>query len=506
MTETIGTAGEAESSSALDRSGAPAHDLLFQPARGWVGDVIPVERDGEFHLFYLHELRDDPKPGTAWSLVTTRDFVHFEDRGVSLPHGGADEDDFNAYTGSVVHDDGVDHLFYTGHNPWRLGPDGVTPLQVVMHATSVDGMRTWVKHPEDTFGATEGFEPGDWRDPFVFRSEPEGEWRMLLAARHVDGPSRRRGTIAQLVSSDLRSWRPVAPFWDPRRYIAHECPDVFPWGAHWYLVSSEFSEDFTTRYRIADSVDGPWRVPLHDSVDGRAFYASKSVERDGRRFFAGWIASKEDSRDDGAYQWAGTMSVLEALQRDDGTLGFTLPEEVLAAFDEELPVVLHDESGAVDSRDEIRLAVPDGYAARLGAFDLPPVFSASVRFDIAEGTTECGILLRSSADGDESYVLRLEPTRNRMVLDRWPRRLTGPMQWQISGDVPFAVELERPADLSPGEHRLDLIVDGSALVAVLDRSVALSARIYDRPTGRIGLFAGEGEVVFRDLRLRRRTT
>jgi beta-fructofuranosidase len=478
--------------------------VFFAPSQGWVGDVIPVEHDGEFLLYYLHELRDEPKSGTAWSLVTTRDFVDYEDRGVAIVPGDVDDPDFNAYTGSVVVDDaGVGRLFYTAHNPRHLGPDGATPLQLVMQAESRDGLRTWQKRPDWALGAPEGYEPGDWRDPFVFRPDPDGPWHMVLAARHEKGPARRRGVLARLVSDDLLTWTPVNPFWDPRRYITHECPDVFQWGPWWYLVYSEFSDSFTTRYRISDRPDGPWRVPAHDSVDGRAFYASKSVARDGRRFFVGWIASKVGARDDGPYQWAGTMSVLEATQSADGSLAFAHPAELAASFE----TVEALEFADVDDR-ALRLpatiTVPDGYGAILSSTDLPSRSFLSLTVLIDEHTTECGVLLRSSADGDESYVLRLEPKRSRMVLDRWPRAITGPMQWQASGDVPFAIELERPCDLDPGEHTIDVLMDGSLCVAVVDDSVALSTRLYDRPLGRLGFFVGEGSATLVDVQVRSR--
>jgi beta-fructofuranosidase len=321
--------------------------VFFQPADGWVGDLIPFEKDGEFWLFYLHEDRSDPKPGTSWNLVTTKDLTQFEDHGVSLHHGSETDLDFNAYTGSIVTDkSGVHHLFYTGQNPRNLGPDGA-PLQLVMHATSTDGMQTWHKHPQHTFGAPAGYESGDWRDPFVFWDDNKNLWRMLLAARHSTGPERRRGVIAQCVSPDLMTWQHTEPFWDPRRYITHECPDVFAWGDWWYMVYSEFSETFTTRYRMAKSPDGPWMVPALDSIDGRAFYASKTAERDGRRFFFGWIASKEGNTDHGPWQWAGTMSVLEAVQNPDGTLGFSFADELVESFWEDVPVSL---TGALPAR------------------------------------------------------------------------------------------------------------------------------------------------------------
>ncbi|HAM26760.1 MAG TPA: glycoside hydrolase [Microbacteriaceae bacterium] len=472
--------------------------VFFQPANGWVGDVIPFEKDGEFWLFYLHELRDTPKPGTSWNLVTTTDNVRFEDHGVSLVHGDDSDPDFNAYTGSVVSDEvGTHHLFYTGQNPGHLGQDG-SPLQLVMHATSADGMTTWTKHPELTFGSPDGYESADWRDPFVFQAARGGEWRMLLAARHSEGAERRRGVIAQFVSSDLMTWKPAEPFWDPRRYITLECPDVFVWGGWWYLVYSEFSESFTTHYRMAKSPDGPWIVPERDTVDGRAFYASKTAERDGRRFFFGWIASKEESRDDGAWQWAGTMSVLEAHQNADGTLGFSFAEELVESFREAVPVTF-------DCALPIALQAADGYAALVSNEELPAQFYVKAVLEIEPGTTECGLLLRSSSDGDQSYIVRLEPKRGRLVFDRWPRAIKGDMQWQVSGDIPFEVELERPCDLSPGEHTLEVVVDGDLCVAVLDRQVALSTRIYGHLDGRIGVFAGEGTAIIRDLQVLQRT-
>jgi beta-fructofuranosidase len=75
----------------------------------------------------------------------------------------------------------------------------------------------------------------------------------------------------------------------------------------------------------------------------------------------------------------------------------------------------------------------------------------------------------------------------------------------VSGDIPFDIELERPCDLTPGEHSLELVVDGDLCVAVLDRQVTLSTRIYDLPAGRIGVFTGEGSAVLTELQIRQRT-
>ena len=128
--------------------------------------------------------------------------------------------------------------------------------------------------------------------------------------------------------------------------------------------------------------------------------------------------------------------------------GFHPPREFADTFD-------RTENGLAPG---LVLNAPDGHVDAIVPTAAPSAFRLVARFDIAPHTSECGILLRTSEDGDDGYVVRLEPRRGRMVFDRWPRRSTGSEQWQISGDVPFAVELERPAEIArrrapAGDHR-----------------------------------------------------
>lgn len=84
-----------------------------------------------------------------------------------------------------------------------------------MHAISTDNMHTWVKQYDWTFGSSAGYEPYDWRDPFVFYDNEMDVWRMLLAARKKTGPDRRRGVTAQCISHDLINWEPLNHFGTP---------------------------------------------------------------------------------------------------------------------------------------------------------------------------------------------------------------------------------------------------------------------------------------------------
>lgn len=460
-----------------------SQDIFYRPRPDWVGDVIPFVDGDEFKLYYLYEGRRSPKPGTPWHLVTTTDLVHYEECGEVVPSGGAGAEDFNAYTGSVVRDDeGVHHLFYTANNPDRLAPDGRS-LQLVAHATGTD-LLTWTKHPEDTFGAPQGYDPADWRDPFVYR-DPQGEgWSMILAARHRRGEERRRGVVARLVSDDLRTWKPVEPLWDPHRYLTQECPELFRMGQWWYLVYSEFTDRFVTRYRMSRSPEGPWTAPERDTVDGRGFYAAKSAERDGRRIFFGWIASRQGERDDGRWLWAGTLAALEAVQEADGTLSFRPPREVLQTYSRQAFAV----------SEPVRMGHPDVYASTVLTEVLPDDVRLAVDLDWKPGTREIGLLVRTDGSGENGYVLRLEPDRRRLVLDRWPRPVHGTEQWHISGDVPHVVELERPVDLSAGHAHLDVLLRDELLQCCVDGAVCLSTPVYDHPRGRVGLSALDGEV------------
>ncbi len=314
------------------------HPVFFQPADGWVGDLIPFEKDGEFWLFYLHEVRTDPKPGTAWHLVTTKDLTQFQDHGVSLPHGSSTDLDFNAYTGSIVLDDaGVHHVFYTGQNPDNLGPDGL-PLQLAMHATSTDGMQTWVKHPELTFGAPAGYEPGDWRDPFIFRDGSQGPWRMLLAARHGSGPGRRRGVIAQCVSDDLLTWRAhrtvlgPAPLHHPRmprrvclgRLVVHGLLRILR------KLHHPVPDGHQPRRSVDRAGAGQHRRPrvlrLKDRRPGTAGDSFRLDRQQGRK-------PRRRTPGSGRAPWPSWRCA----RTSDGTLGFGLADEVVESFWDEVP-------------------------------------------------------------------------------------------------------------------------------------------------------------------------
>jgi beta-fructofuranosidase len=462
--------------------------ILYIPHDGFAADFIPFYWNGAFHLYYLKDYRDVPGhgEGTPWWHLVTRDFVHFEDWGEALPRGPRGSQDLWVFTGSVLEHRGVFHIYYTGHNH-HLKEQGL-PVQAVLHATSRD-LRTWTKDPATAFLAPHalGYEPDDWRDPFVFWNAEAGEFWMLLAARKSAGPTRNRGCTALAASTDLQTWAVREPFWAPDAFYTHECPDLFRLGDWWYLVFSEFSDRSTTRYRMSRSLSGPWLAPPNDSFDSRAYYAAKTAGCGDERYVFGWLPTREGETDSGAWQWGGHLVVHQLAQRSDGTLAVRPPAPVLAPFVQPLTLTPQPVLGTWNLGDAL-CADATGRLSALSLVSLPDecLVRASITFE--PGTAACGLLLRADDALDSYYQLRLEPAAQRMVIDRWPR----------PGDQPFM--LERPLALAPQQPvHLTVLVDGTCLVVYADDEVALCCRMYEHRTGALGLFVSEGAARFDNL-------
>ncbi len=508
-------------------------EIFYKPTGAWAADFIPFYKDGRFRLFYLQDWRNIPEhgEGTPWYQISTDDLVHFEEHGEMLARGTKDEQDLYVFTGSVIEELGQSqgrlaskqshgdskqshrdskqyHIFYTGHNPYFRAQG--KPEQGVMHAVS-DDLLTWRKIPEDTFYAPQAlgvqavaYEMHDWRDPFVFWNPDAGEYWMLLAARSKSGPSRRRGCTALCASRDLKHWEVRDPLYAPGLYYTHECPDLFKMGEWWYLVFSEFSERLVTRYRMARSLSGPWLTPPDDQFDGRAFYAAKTTSDGSRRYLFGWNPTREGNKDYGSWHWGGNLVVHEINQRPDGTLSVCVPEAVDRAFGIPTPATLQPGLGTCTATSNgIRLDGTGTFACAVGSV-MPEQCRIDAEIVVSDAARFAGIMLRVSDDLEKAYYIRIEPSRNRLVFDMWPR----------PGDVPFMPELERPLvaltpsargtalspdqAVLPGHHayKLQVYVEGTVCVVYVNGEVAMSTRLYNLPQGKWGVFVEDGVAEF----------
>lgn len=183
---------------------------------GFVGDPIPFHWRGEYHLFYLKrrpEFRGVER--LIWAHAVSTDLMHWQE----LPHAiemgdGDDPDAEGCWTGSVIECNGTFHIFYTGWNP-RL-----RYRQTICHAVSSDLIH-WEKDERNPIIVPDErwYAVTDWRDPFVFWNEEQGNWWMIITARERDEVMPRNGCIALATSDDLQSWKVQPPLWSPN--LAH---------------------------------------------------------------------------------------------------------------------------------------------------------------------------------------------------------------------------------------------------------------------------------------------
>ena len=478
-------------------------NLFFKPKNAWPGDFIPFYDNGTYWIFYLHDSRKNGKQGLniPWHLLSTKDFVKFTYYDEVIQAGNKDDQDFNIYTGNVVKADGTYHAFYTGDNP--SFPKKGKKLQAVMHAVS-DNLIKWEKIPEDTFYSDESiYEKDDWRDPFVFWNEEKREFWMLLAARIKEGPSNRRGCTALCTSKDLKKWKICEPLWSPNIYYTHECPDLFKIGKWWYLIFSTFSDCMVTHYRMSKSLNGPWLSPANDSFDGRAFYAAKTASDNKRRYIFGWNPTRDKEKDYSRWDWGGNLVVHEVVQNSDGTLSVKMPDTINEAFKDKLPASFIPMIGKWDIQKNIISSYPeDSFSCILSKDEIPSLCKISSNIKFEDKVKNFGIMVRASNDLEETYYIRFEPDRSRLVFDSWPRESIDPVFSYVS-DSPFWIGQERPIKLIAGTtYKVEIIIDNTICEVYVNNEIAMSTRIYDFGEGKFGFFVRDGKASFSDVEIK----
>lgn len=470
-------------------------NLFFKPGNAWVGDLIPYYDKGTYYAFYLHDSRireNEFAEDTTWHLATTEDCADFTEQGEAILRGSDDRPNKNIYTGSVIkNEDGTYTAFYTAYNAdITIGGKSV---QSVMKAHSPD-LTSWKTQEDFIFTADDViYESFDWRDPYVFFNEDDGCYWMLLAARIKGSGYHRGGCTALCKSKDLNHWTYEQPFYAPSMYITMECPEVFQMGDWWYLVFSTFSDKFTTHYRMAKSVNGPWMIPEDDVFDTRANYAIKTASDGKQRFAFGWIASKKGENDFGPWEWGGTMVAHEIVQKEaSGILQVKPTEAMLQYYNREIPV---------DGRTDYHCSVREEQgeiqitSETLGAalFQVPES-SFELDLDIYKSdAAEAGIAIHTDPGLENGYFLKINFRECTAAWDIWPRDGQGMYQWQIKGDIPYQVETVRKLPKAEVYH-MKFIREDTICVVYINDEIALSFRMYNHRGGYAGGFAVGGTV------------
>lgn len=456
-------------------------------------DVIPFFENGEFKLFYLRDYRDiyNKGEGCPWCLLTTKDLVHYEDHGPVLLRGNVDEQDLYVFTGSIFKENDIYYIYYTGHNP-HLRQQGF-PEQKILRATSKDLLH-WDKDPNFVFEAPTYLEKHDFRDPFVYKDEEKNIYCMLLAARlKTDDPINAKGVTLLATSKDLINWElDEKPFYSPRNYFTHECPDLFKMGEYYYLVFSEFTDKIVTTYRVSKSPYGPWETRKVNTFNGHAFYAAKSVSDGKRRIMFGWNPIKDKEKDNNPWQWGGNIIPLELVQDEkDGTLFVKCPHEILESYNKEVETQKIDVLGKSIEGKTISF-LNNGFNL-VKIKDNSEDFKLTFDFETKDDAGDFGVIFYENKNYSQYYSIKLEPKMNRLCFDRQPRNI---------GFLHCEVDVERYCPIEKfSKHTLTLIVEGSVVNAYVDDKYAMSTRAFDFNNGNISFYSNNNELIIENIKL-----
>ena len=472
---------------------AVEYSLYPAPEGGYVGDVMPfVTEDGTLELYYLYDTDHNGQGYHPIYKFSTTDLCEYEDHGMMLNFGQMSDPDPALGTGSVLRDqDGLYHLFYTGHNDTGNGGKG---KECVMHATSTD-RENWVKDEEVLFFSPENYSKDDFRDPEVFWVEEEQCYWLLIAARE----NTLGGVVLKYTSTDLKNWEIYGPIFAPMAQYMLECPDLFRIGDTWYLT---YSWDCCTYYAIGDSMNGPFVAPRDNILDGQGtisgngfvFYAAKTAEFGGNTYLCGWLGRPGVSGDSGIYQWAGRVLNHQLVQNEDKTLGVKAPEQFADYFTiDKLVHAAAREGNAEVSGNSISLSAEPGSYALADMGTRPAAMT--LECDVTLDEYGCaGFAFGGSAQDETFTVLCLDAERGCLHYEGY----------EIADLENFDPTALTRFDFSKNDvHHVKLVCENDVVVLYVDDLKALSSHIFHSTDGaHIGVFANGCNASFSNISMK----
>ena len=457
-----------------------AYNLFPIPDDAYVGDVMPfVTEDGTLELYYLY---DTDHNGQAYHPVwkySTANLYQYENHGEVMPFGLMSDPDPAIGTGSVMQDqEGLYHLFYTGHNDTGNGGNG---KECVMQAVSTD-RENWEKQGV-VFFAPEGYSKDDFRDPEVFWAEEDQCYWLLIAARNdIDG-----GVVLKFTSPDLKEWTCEGPIFAPHAQYMLECPDLFNIDGTWYLT---YSWDCRTYYAVGGtSMKDPFTAPDDNVLDGTSetfgggfiFYAAKTAQKDGNTYLCGWIGRAGLSADSAVYQWAGNVLNHQLVKLEDGRLGVKAPDTYAQYFTADKPFQAVKKEGKVQIKDNnITLSAQEGAYALADMGTRAPSMTLECDVTIDAGG-RAGFAFGGS-EADETYTVLAMDAGEGLI------RYEG---YEIPDLAQFPAQAFTRFDFSSAEvHHVKLVCENEIVVCYIDDTKALSSRISHSTGGaHIGVFS-----------------
>lgn len=458
---------------------------IHEPAGGSpneLGDIDVITHDGAIHLFYLtlpnHDLVSHAisRDGFTWTQLPPA--IRSGDPG--------DCDDDQIWTMHTVRHPttGRFHMYYTGCDRKQSGNH-----QRVALAFS-DDLLKWTKHDRNPILESKGPHYNDnfnlvgmisFRDPFVYIED--GTWHMFVTGRVSSGPRFFRGSVVHATSRDGLSWELQRPLYAPGQFEDMEVASLLKIKGKYYLTFHDFHGH--TFYRIADSLDGPWRAPMRDQLLPDLNCVFRFCEWQGKTLLYGWVR--------GACDW-------KRRSPGGGVNALFPPKEVHVDANGEM--ILRSFTGWKQWHDGPVVTLPgqtaslDGFVRELrkesfGDF----ILETDVRLDRGR---KLGVIFRSDAGLETAVWLRLDYAKQTIDLWKHSPYDSNLNRWKIRKELVQSMH----AKLEHGKtYRLRLLCHGPYIEVSIDDVVYLSAVSYKAQNGAFGTFIEDGAGTIGDLRI-----
>lgn len=439
----------------------PQYHLI--PSHNWMNDPNgPIYFNGRYHMFHQYNPRGATWGNMNWAHATSSDMLHWQNEAIAIAPtpGGLDSD--GVFSGSAVLDNGKPTVIYTAvAPPSSVGDatlrDGVhTWRETQCLAVAQDNdLRIWKKLPEPVIATPPaGLEVTGFRDPALWR---EGDnWMLILGS----GARGKGGMILLYTSRDLRHWTYLHPLIEgsaSQRTSVNpvdtgdmwECPDFFALGNKHVLLISTMGK---VRWKVGTYAHQRFNTEKEGVVDWGSYYAAKTMlDAEGRRILWGWIPEARPDADLIAAGWAGAMSLPRVLS-------LSPQNELQTEAAADVAALRADQSGNIDA---VRIK------------------------DLA---AEIDVHLHPKTD---EFKLRLYSGAGDFVTISYSNQ-SGSRELRVN-------TVAAPLPGAPGSPvRLHMFLDGSVFEVFANETVALTARVYQIPSGPLRLKL-EGEATIASL-------
>lgn len=441
----------------------PQYHLL--PSHNWMNDPNgPIYFAGRYHMFHQYNPRGATWGDMHWAHATSPDMIHWRHEPIALAPtpGGPDSD--GVFSGSAVPDSGTVAVIYTGVSPPSSAADATlrdgvhTWRETQCLAVAQDNdLRMWKKLSEPVIAAPPaGLEITGFRDPALWRED--NRWMLILGS----GIRGRGGLILLYTSSDLRQWTFLHPLIEGSASSLTgvnpvdtgemwECPDFFPLGDKYVLLISTMGK---VRWKMGRYLNHRFTPENEGVVDWGSYYAAKTMlDAHGRRVLWGWIPETRSNADLIAAGWAGVMSLPRVLSLNTrNELQTTVVPDVDKLNTGHVRIVNQAESGP-------------NYRHALDVIRIRDL-SAQLKIEVQPNADDFTLRLYS----DTADHVRITCSRQSGGRELRVNTQTAPL----------------PASLG-SRLRLHMFLDGSVMEVFANETIALTARVYQIPSGPLRL-------------------